>query len=213
MYEYADRLLRVMKRRNLRLFDKLRILKFDELNIMQSVSAVYDSAVQDAKKKFLEIAVSAYIDALMLASVREDNAKRRAEKDIDDDWVLDMLEEYNPITLYRFIPEAERKKMRTAEAMLASRNAPKENDKALRLWNGQIEQYAIDITDRATMQGYKAGGIQYVKWITQEDEKVCPYCRSLHGKVFRIDRAPKKAHYRCRCYYVPAKNPTILFSV
>lgn len=241
MYEFADKIIRRANRLNIRLFGKLRaLMDFDELNVMQSVSYVYDETLKHAKRDYLLIAVQAFIDAMVLAGTREDSAKKRADREIDEDWVLDYLEEYDPVTLYRFIPETERKKMRTAEAIIAAKRReettreprriggrqPKpvrakakpvsvktEADKSLRLWTQQYAQYAIGVTDRATLEGYKAAGVKYVMWNTQEDEKVCPYCLPLDKKVFRIDNAPKKQHYGCRCYYTPVKNPTVLHEI
>ena len=248
MYEFADRLIRRANRLNIRLFDKLRVLKFDELNIMQSVSEVYDTLLERAERDYLLISVQAFINAMVLAGEREDSAKKRANKTIDEDWVMDYLEEYDFVTLYRFIPETERKKMRTAEALIASlrrnvlignpnpntatgasqgrrgretavnratrpRGAKGEVDKSLRLWTQQYAQGALNVTDKATLEGYKAAGVKYVMWNTQEDEKVCPYCMPLDKKVFRIDDAPGKQHYGCRCYYTPAKNPRVVYEV
>lgn len=253
MYELADRLLRKINRRNLRLFDKLRLMPFDELNILRTVSDVYEESYERVKRDYLTIALEAYTDAMVEATavlsernedgrdVFRSTARARAKREIDEDWVLDMLEEYDEITLYRFIPEKDRKKMRLAEALVAAKgrdqaaftikpqtggakgkservenpatSAPREVDKALRLWTGQIAQYAISVTDRATLQGYRDKGVKYVMWHTQEDEKVCPYCMALDRKVFRIENAPKKQHYRCRCYYTPVSKPTALFKI
>ena len=259
MYEFADRVLRKLNRRNLRLFDKLRLMPFDELNILRSVSEVYDESYERVRRDYLTIALEAYIDAAVAASTvlnerkergdrKEDSrdvfrstAKARAKREIDEDWILDMLEEYDSVTMYRFIPEKERKKMRLAEALVAAKgrdqaaftikpqtgsakgktekvenpatSAPREVDKAFRLWTGQIAQYAISVTDRATLQGFRDNGVKYVMWHTQEDEKVCPYCLALDRKVFRIEKAPKKQHYRCRCYYTPVSKPEMLFKI
>lgn len=241
MYEFADKVIRRANRLNIRLFGRLRaLMDFDELNVMQSVSYVYDETLKRAKRDYLLIAVQAFIDAMVLAGTREDSAKKRADREIDEDWVLDYLEEYDPVTLYRFIPETERKKMRTAEAIIAAKireNTTKaqkraenrqskpvraktkpvsvktETDKSLRLWTQQYSQYAIGVTDKATLEGYKAAGVKYVVWNTQEDEKVCPYCMPLDKKVFRIENAPRKQHYGCRCFYTPVKNPTVLYEI
>ena len=241
MYEFADKVIRRANRLNIRLFGRLRaLMDFDELNVIQSVSYVYDEALKRAKRDYLLIAVQAFIDAMVLAGTREDSAKKRADREIDEDWVLDYLEEYDPVTLYRFIPETERKKMRTVEAIIAAKvrgnttKTPKraenrqskpvraktkpvfvktEVDKSLRLWTQQYAQYAVGATDKATLEGYKASGVKYVMWNTQEDEKVCPYCMPLDKKVFRIENAPRKQHYGCRCFYTPVKNPTVLYEI
>lgn len=44
----------------------------------------------------------------------------------------------------------------------------------------------------------------YVIWVTSVDEKVCPICRPLHNKTWRIDdpnllSPPDDSHINCRC--------------
>ena len=101
-FEYADRAIRDLNKRNLRLFDRLKTLKFDELNVMSAVSKVYDESVRLAKKRYLQIAMEAYIDAMVLADIAEKEAEKRAEDSITEDWILDMIEDYDEVTLYRF---------------------------------------------------------------------------------------------------------------
>lgn len=203
MYEYADKAIRSMNRRNLRAFSRLKQLAFDELNILTAVTKVYDDSVRLAKKRYYQIAMEAYIAAQMLAGRSKREAEAEAEDTITEDWVLDMLEDYDDVTLYQFIPEADRKKQRLVEALIASHKRNAEVDKALRYWTLQVSQYAIKSVDESTMQAYKDSGVQYVKWNTEEDEKVCPVCRPLDGKIYPIGKAPRKAHYSCRCYYTP----------
>lgn len=199
-YDTADKAIRDMNRRNLRAFDRLKILPFDELNILRSVKKVYSDSVKLAKKRYLQIARDAYIEALVMAGIDRKKAEKMAEDDITEDWVLDMLEEYDPVTLYQFIPEAERKKDRLVEALIASHNKNEEVDKALRYWTLQVGQYAINSVDEATIDGFKEVGIKEVRWIAQEDGRVCSVCRKRDGKIYPIDQIPPKPHYSCRCY-------------
>lgn len=210
MYRYADRAIRAMNRRNVRLFDKLRTLAFDELNIIRTVSTVYTQSMEYAEKQYLAVAVSAYSYALSLVK----GAKRR-KCPIDRDWILDYLEEFDPVTLYRFVPETDRKKERLAEALVSAgnrtvrrgekpaENRKKEIDKALRYWTLQLAQYAVGVTDKAAIQAYKDAGVKYVKWNTEKDQRVCDACHALDGKVFPIYQAPDKQHVNCRCWYSP----------
>lgn len=64
----------------------------------------------------------------------------------------------------------------------------------------------------------KEFGVEYVKWVTTNDNKVCPICREyslsvslpvdvdptgdLRG-VYRVDEAPEYPHPHCRCKKVP----------
>lgn len=202
-YDTADKAIRDMNRRNLRAFDRLKILAFDELNIMHSVTKVYDDSVKLAKLRYLQIATDAYIEALVMTGMARKKAEKKAEDDITEDWILDMLEEYDPVTLYQFIPEAERKKHRLIEALIASHNKNEEIDKALRYWTLQIAQYAITSVDEATLAGFKETGVKKVRWVTQEDEKVCRVCNDRDGKIYPIGKVPPKPHYNCRCYIMP----------
>ena len=202
-YEYADRAIRDMNRRNLRAFDKLKQLKFDELNIMQSVSKTYSDSISLAKKRYLQIATDAYIEALVLAGIDRAKVEDMAEDSITEDWVLDMLEEYDPVTLYQFLPEAERKKQRLIEALIAAHNKAQEVEKALRLWTRQIAHYGDQCVVDGTIDGYKDAGVKKLKWVTAEDEKVCRVCRKLDGKIFDIDKVPPRLHYHCRCSLLP----------
>lgn len=205
-YDFADRAIRDMNKRNLRAFDQLKTLKFDELNVMRAVTKVYDDSVRVAKNRYLEIAIAAFIEALILAGIARAKAEEEAEDFITEDWVLDMLEDYNELTLYRFDNEVERKKQRTAEAILASLDKSAEIDKSLRLWTRQVAQYSDNAVVYATIDGYKEAGVKKVKWISEHDAKVCNTCHERDGKIYQIDKIPLyPAHYFCRCIIVPAK--------
>ena len=62
-------------------------------------------------------------------------------------------------------------------------------------------------TMRAHNQGrigfYKHAGVKKVRWLTAEDDRVCPVCGPLSEKVFTFDDAPNiPAHPACRCTVV-----------
>lgn len=202
-FEYADKAIRDMNKRNLRAFDSLKTLKFDELNVMRMVTKVYDDSVRIAKKRFRQIAIDSYIAALILAGVDQEEAEEKAEDSITEDWVLDMLEDYDAVTLYRFDNEVERKKERTAESILADHNKNEAVDRALRLWSQQLAQYADTSVIRATLDGYRDAGVKKVRWETEEDERVCSVCEKRNGKVYSIDKVPPIPHFRCRCILWP----------
>ena len=205
-YEFADKAIKDLNRRALREFNGLRTLKFDELNVLRSVKKVYQDLVKRAKYWYLLIAEDAYIEALIEAGYDREEAEDMAEDAITDDWVLDMLEEYDGVTLYRFDKETERKTERTVEALLATENRNQEIDKALRIFVKQLAQYADNAVVQATIEGYMDGGVEYVRWHTQEDDKVCQACNSLDDKVFKIEDIPDRPHWRCRCWLSPAKG-------
>lgn len=200
IYDFADKAIRDMNKRNLRSFSRLKLLKFDELNIFDTVGEIYDTSVKIAKKRYKDIYADAYVACLVEMSKR----KREPDDDILDDWLLDMLEDYDSITHYRFDEETERKKARTVEALIATRDGNtldgREIDKSLRLWTLQTSQYADRAVDDGRMQAFRDSNVKKVRWNTEDDEKVCMECRELDGQVFPIDSAPSKQHFRCRCW-------------
>ena len=203
IYDRADESIREMNRKNLKAFNQLKLAKWDELSVIQEVSKVYGTSINLAKRKYYEIAVEAFIVALYEAKVDPMEATAMADETITADWVLDMLEEVDPVTLYAFLPEAERKKQRLIEALAVATNRNAEIDKALRYWTQQVGQYAITSVDNARLDAFKAAGVEKVMWNTNLDGRECDKCRALNGKVFRIDKVPPKQHYGDRCWLTP----------
>lgn len=203
MYEYTDKVIKKLNMAYLRLFTRLKLLSFDELNIITSVKEIYQKCLKMAKKRYLEIAEYYFYKSYELAAGK--GKKKPSDDWINNDWLLDMLEEYDPVTLYRFLPEFERKQQRLIEALIASHKKNAEVDKALRYWALQSNQYADKITDEATLRGYEAAGIKKIRWVTEKDSRVCPICKKRNMKVFDIDKIPEK-HYRCRCYFLPVRD-------
>lgn len=203
IYSAADKSIQRMNRRNIRAFDGLRLMKHDELNIIREVSSVYDESAKRARTQYFEIAFDAYIIALIEARIRNREATEWADIYITLGWVDDILEGTDPVTMYKFTTETERKKQRLMEALSVSERWNDEIDKALRYWTLQIGQYAINVVDRARLDAFKRAGIKKVKWITEKDERVCETCDELDEKVFDIDDVPAKPHINCRCRLRP----------
>lgn len=203
IYDGADKAIREMNRKNQKAFGNLKLAKWDELNMIREVSKVYDDSVKTAKTRYYEIGVEAYIVAMMEAGVAGKKATEKADDAITRDWILDMLEEADPVTLYVFLTETERKKQRLIEALSAAHDKNREIDRALRYWTVQVGQYADNTVYRARLQALKDAGIERVRWVSQEDDRVCEQCDDLDGRVFQIDEAPPPQHYGCRCYLVP----------
>lgn len=203
LYDGADRAIRVMNRQNLRAFNKLRLADLDELNVVRLVGETYDASVRMAKRHYYEIAVDAYITALLEAGIDNRTATKMADDNIDNDWILDMLEEADPVTLYAFNTEVERKKQRLIEALTAAQDKNREIDKALRYWTLQVSQYADNMVYFARLRAFEDAGIEYVRWVTQKDERVCHDCDDLDEEIFPIADAPAPLHPRCRCELHP----------
>ena len=79
----------------------------------------------------------------------------------------------------------------------------KEIDKALKYWNRQAKQAGDNISMESYIEGIRASGFSYVKWVTQKDIKVCAECAERDGKIFEIDKIFIPLHYNCRCNLVP----------
>jgi SPP1 gp7 family putative phage head morphogenesis protein len=51
---------------------------------------------------------------------------------------------------------------------------------------------------------HERAGVQRLEWLCMEDERSCPVCNGLDGKVFSIDKFPQQpAHPHCRCSSLP----------
>lgn len=186
-YKYTDSEISKLNRYFIREFLGFQGLKIDELNVLRSAKAMYSRMDNKARKAFVRIARDKYDDITIAEA-------------------LFLLDEYDPVTKYVYTHEVERKRMRLAEAYIASNGDSREVKKALRLWSNMIRQYSIAITDEALLMTYKKAGVENVKWITEEDERRCGPCAERHGKVYRIDNVPPKPHMGCRCYFEPIRK-------
>ena len=204
IYDGADKAMKEMNRANLKAFNRLKLAKWDELNVIREVNGVYNDSTNLAKRKYYEIAIEAYIVALYELQYSPVLAHRMADDTITAMWILGMLEDVDPVTLYAFLPEKDRKAQRLIEALSVALDKPNEIDKALRYWTVQVGQYADNSVYNARLQAFKDAGLKKVMWVTQEDERVCGTCDELDRMVFDIDKVPKTPHWHCRCYVVPA---------
>lgn len=59
-----------------------------------------------------------------------------------------------------------------------------DKERALRVARTETFRIANDATEQAWKQ---SGVVKSIKWYTAADERVCPYCRPMHGKVVGID--------------------------
>lgn len=201
MYNHTDKILRWLNKQFIRLFRKINLVNIDELNVVNQVVSVYKKADKLARKAYLDAAMFAYMFA---AKEADYNAKKPP---IDDDWVEDMLFESDPVTLYKYMPEWERKKQRFIEALAATKKPRQEANKALKYIVLQTKHYADKATAQAVLQAYKDAGVKRVIWQTERDNKVCPECAPLNGKVFDIDKVPPlPRHWNCRCVVKPVKE-------
>lgn len=185
---------------------------FDELNapnVTKLTKAMIERLLKDNKKAFLKIAKEASEEA-------SDDIKAigGVAKPIPTDakYVDGVLAEYNPVTGYLYYPEADRKRARLAEAILAAvvinsrSDYHKQLKKFANLWHTQTIQYGETMVDKTRVETFKKNGIKRVRWLTQGDEKVCTECKERNGKIYPVDNIPPKPHYRCRCWLEPLKE-------
>ena len=210
MYRLADKLLEQLKKLIRREFNRLGILGFDELNaprVTSETTSLFDRMKAENKKRFLEAAKRAYLDAVALAVAA--GYQDPGEGKINDAWIIGFLGAYNFVSGYLYESEAERKRLRLAEQMMTAReylNRTLYNDSLRRsanLWWTQTSHYMLDAVDTATLDGYRDSGVEKVKWNTNIDGRECSVCRERNGKVYPIGKVPPKAHRNCRCYLTP----------
>lgn len=206
IYDAADKAIREMNRKNLKAFNRLKLADWDKINLIRTVKQVYETSAGMARERYLEIAAEAYQRALLECGKKPRDAARMTDETIDRDWVLDMLEESDPVTLYAFMTETERKAQRLAEALEATERKNAEIDKALKAWTGQIGQYADNAVFYARMDAFIDAGIERVRWETQRDDRVCESCHELDGQVFPLREAPGPQHWHCRCVLRPVMD-------
>lgn len=205
MYRLLDKLLAVEMKRIRASFNKISVMGFDELNVVntrKTTQKMYDGFLKDNEGIYLKVARDAYKRATDSGKALE----------INREWLVGVLAGYNLVTGYLYNTEAERKRLRLNEQILTAReygNRQMFQDSLRRsanLWWTQTSQYGITAVDEATIKGFKDIGVKQVRWIAADDEKTCPTCGARDNKIYPINKIPPKPHYGCRCYIVPAKE-------
>ena len=228
-YKYGDKLYRSIVIEVERIFRKARLtVNFDELNVLSSrtlATRVYTQLIAINRKRYFDLVdflwEQAILEALSFLTSDSESAvsssaplpeEYRLSTFEVEQMMQDFLTSYNPVTKYVYEQEVERKRARffesiAADASVKDRRAWEEDfRRAEHLWDQQTGQNMIDLEDYVRKEAYKRAGVERVKWITQDDDRVCTECDSLDGKVFPIDKVPPKPHPRCRCYIVPTRR-------
>lgn len=63
---------------------------------------------------------------------------------------------------------------------------------------------AQKIRSAARLEHYRESGVEYLQYISADDEVTRPEHAARHGKIYRINDAPELGEYNCRCTYAPA---------
>ncbi len=191
-YAPADKTAKALRRKAIRRFQtaktRMSAAKFDELNVLRLAKELYEELEKDNEAAFLSLAREVYQNA----NVGETQPGKA--------WLKKRLNDYDPVLLYVYLHEVERKRERTAEAINAAKDKNYEFKKALSLWSRMTSQVADNMAYEAHLQALVDSGVKYVRWETQEDEKVCETCGPRDGKIYPIDKIPPRPHWRCRCW-------------
>lgn len=216
-YAVGDRKLKALIVAITRIFKKSRLtLNFDQINqpvrtIQAESKRVYKLLEEKNRDAFLDLGLLVYMEAYaeVQPNITKSENLQKAKKAISEKWLDGIQSEYNPVTKYVYVTEAERKRARFFESLVADAESKQrremENDyrAAENAWIRQTRQAMIDIEDRAAIAAYKDAGVRKVRWISQHDDKVCKECGRLDGLIFAIDAVPDKPHYNCRCTIEP----------
>lgn len=169
--------------------------------VRKHINKLYTTVYKTVKQEFLKVATEVeqeiYDEVIDLGFDGD-------LRDIDEAWIEEFFNAYNPVTKYVFSNEIDRKKSRLFESLVASRLVKEQSYKtAENLLKRQINQYAIDLEDAIAMVVYEDTGVKKVKWVAEDDYKTCDDCKELDGEVYELHKAPDKLHHKCRCYLIP----------
>lgn len=213
MYKHLDALLAKLKKKLRTEFNRLGLLGFDELNVVNTqrvTKEMFDRLLSENEKMYREAAEKAYSKAKL--SARSAGYGEDEETNLGAEWLIGTLLAYNFVTGYVYDREAERKRLRLNEQILTAREYDSRqlyNDSLRRtanLWWTQTSQYGITVVDEATLQAYEDMGVEKVRWKAKIDGRECEICRERHDKIYEIAKIPAKPHYGCRCYLEPVKT-------
>jgi SPP1 gp7 family putative phage head morphogenesis protein len=212
MYKHLDSLLEKAKKRIRTEFNRLGVMGFDELNVVNTkkvTNEMFGRLLSDNEKMYQSAAKKAYSKAKREAvgvGYREEE-----KTELTAEWLEAVLLGYNLVTGYVYPREAERKRLRLNEQILTAREFDDRQlynaglQRAANLWWTQTSQYGIDVVDEATIQAYKDVGVERVRWVAEIDSRTCKVCRERNGKIYELLKVPKKTHYNCRCYLEPVE--------
>lgn len=178
------------------------------IGVKKHVRKLYNNIFKTIKKEFEAILNPLYQEIYDEAIALGFDGDLR---DLDEAWLEEFFDEYNPVTKYVFSNEVDRKESRLFEALVATMDntsaAKAQSYKtAENLIIRQVKQYAIDLDDHIAKVVYKDVGVQKVKWVAEHDHRTCGVCDELDGAVFELKDAPPKQHINCRCYLIPVKE-------
>lgn len=197
IFKIRDRIVKAYLKTILRRFRRLNqsmVSGFDEINALTAVNEAYTDVVNTSVEALKKIAKQTY--------------RWVCDEDFPADlWLSGYLQQYDPVTHYKFYDEADRKRSRAFESLMScttSAERKKQIDTAMRYWAKQFEQTADNVVEAVLVQAYQNNDVKYVRWVTMKDSRVCADCGSRDGKVYPITSAQlHPLHYNCRCWWIP----------
>lgn len=200
MYEYVDEVLKKLVRALQLLFRQYRQMKFDELNVLEKTSELYQRAESLNWEAFFSIFRFYYW--------REygDEKVEMPSDGVVEAWLADVLHTPSQVMKYAYDSEITRKRDRLIESLNATHGNPQEIDKALRYWVQMAGWFAVEVADAAVKQAREDMSIDLVMWLSERDGHVCKDCSALDGQIFHMRGLPPKPHPNCRCYTVVVKG-------
>ena len=187
-YTLADKVIAYLTKRYIKLFGKVRGMAFDEMNVISVSHEIYDTALVETKREMARLSKKVY-------------EKYNESDNFDSEgFVLALMLAYDPTSKYIYQNEVDRKRARFVEGVLSSDFPMEEVKASQRLWIAMNKVFADEVTFQTMIKAYKDSGVKRVRWVTSPDERRCPVCGAMHGKVYHIDKVPSKPHRNCRCW-------------
>ena len=187
-YTLADKVIAYLTKRYIKLFGKVRGMAFDEMNVISVSHEIYDTALVETKREMVRLSKKVY------------EKYKEADNFDSEGFVLALMLAYDPTTKYIYQNEVDRKRARFVEGVLSSDFPMEEVKASQRLWIAMNKVFADEVTFQTMIKAYKDSGVKRVRWVTSPDERRCPVCGAMHGKVYHIDNVPSKPHRNCRCW-------------
>ena len=172
--------------------------------VKKHIHKLYKSIYKTVKQEFLKVVNEIY------EVIYDEAVEMGFDGDIrnlDEAWVEEFFDWFNPVTKYVFSNEIDRKESRLFEALVSNElDRLKSYAYAERLIVSQIEQYAIDLEDKIAIIVYEDTGVEKVIWNAEQDHNTCGDCDALDGQIFELKDVPPKLHHNCRCWLTPVKE-------
>ena len=205
-YKLADEAAARITMRLRQEFRHNRLALFDEMRILDTrkhIKKLYKNAYDIIGNEFLRIlpTLTKELQEEALAAGYDGEVRK-----LDASWLKKFFSSYDPVTMYVFLREMDRKESRLFEALVSNpKDWPQCYKTAENLLVRQARQYADNLEDEVTKIVYKDAGVKKVKWVAELDAKTCTVCSEMDGTVYSLSDVPDKQHYNCRCYIVPVK--------